>query len=92
MLWNVLGPHRHHLARFEATERPVDLGGLVHPEPVSDRRVQGDSTPSDEFGHLSQLDVAARWFCELDWMVDGVRERYYHGSRRGWCGISVMAA
>ena len=28
-------------------------------------------------------DDAERWFCELDWMVNGVGERYYHGSRRG---------
>jgi len=24
-----------------------------------------------------------RWICELDWMVDGIREGNYHGSRWG---------
>ena len=35
---------------------------------------------------------AERWFCELDWMVDGIRELYYDGSRRGWCVTWVQAA
>ena len=27
---------------------------------------------------------AERCSCELDGMVDGIREGYYHGTRRGW--------
>ena len=35
---------------------------------------------------------AERWFCELDWTVDGIREGNYHGSRWGWCVAWVQAA
>ena len=33
----------------------------------------------------SLTDDAERWFCELDWMIDRVRELNYHRSRRAWC-------
>ncbi len=35
---------------------------------------------------------AERWFRELDWMVSGVRDCYYHRPRRAWCVAWVQAA
>ena len=29
-----------------------------------------------------QFTTPTEWFCGLDWMVDRIRERNYHGSRR----------
>ena len=33
-----------------------------------------------------------RWMCELDWMVDGIRESNYYGARRGRYVTWVQAA
>ena len=42
--------------------------------------------------HRTPVHDAARWFCELDWVVDGIRERNYYGSRQRWCVAWVQAA
>ena len=42
--------------------------------------------------HRTPVHDAARWFYELDWAVDGIRERNYYGSRRAWCVVWIQAA
>ena len=59
-----------------------------------DRRVRlefhGASITST--AHCPPVHDAVRWFCELDWVVDGIRERNYYGSRRAWCVVWIQEA
>ena len=90
------GPHWWSPCSTWVASRPGVIGG-------DGRSREGDSCLAElersanvvkatSAAHRTPVHDDARWFCELDWPVDGIRESNYHGPCRGWCIAWVQAA